>query len=140
MLSQPLEGSPFSVSANLSIEGTFSWCDGIPLKIYFSYTGELEVGSVPGDEGADQPLLQDGRQPAPRGALRQALLHRRLVRPLPDEQEHEHQVTCNPWAPRQILCCQRLRREQNGTLATLQHVFWTAKYCNIHLHILSLSS
>ena len=54
--------------------------------------GELEVGAIPGDEGADQPLLQDGRQPAARGALRQALLHRRLVRPLPDEQEHEHQV------------------------------------------------
>ena len=96
MLSQPLEGSPFSVSANLSIEGTFSWCDGIPLKIYFSYTGELEVGSVPGDEGADQPLLQDGRQPAARGALRQALLHRGLVRPLPDEQKHEHEVSYHP--------------------------------------------
>ena len=58
--------------------------------------GELEVGALPGDEGADQPLLQDGRQPAPRGALRQALLHRRLVRPLPDEQEHEHQVGVRP--------------------------------------------
>ena len=66
-------------------------------SIYLGISGELEVGAVPGDEGADQPLLQDGRQPAPRGALRQALLHRRLVRPLPDEQEHEHEVTRNPW-------------------------------------------
>ena len=85
------------------------------------------MGAVSGDESADQPLLQDGRQPAPRGALRQALLHRRLVRPLPDEQEHEHEVTYNPWAPRQILRCLWLR-DHSRTRATLQHVFGIAQY------------
>ena len=68
--------------------------DGVrpaPLRVP-DHPAELPALPLPHDEDEDEPLLQDGRQHEARGALRKALQHRGLVRALPDEQKHEHEV------------------------------------------------